>query len=106
MVRISVLLRLVTALTVLVPRETLADDALRIQVAVGETVERDVGFAMGIQCDDLTIIHAELRARTPASNTFVVTGVTEGVTLCRTGTVPTRPTYLFEIHVVAARRPR
>jgi len=73
---------------------------------VGETIERDVGFAMGLLCDDLTIIHADLRANTPESNTFTVTGVAEGTTMCRVGTAPDRPAYLFEIHVVASRHPR
>lgn len=77
-----------------------ADDALPLTVAVGETAERDVGFAIGLLCDDLTIIHADLRAGTPESNTFRVTGVSEGATMCRVGTMPNRPVYLFEIHVV------
>jgi hypothetical protein len=76
---------------------------MRIDVAVGETIERDVGFAMGLQCDDVAIIRADLRAGTPESNTFVVTGVTEGATMCRVGTTPNRPTYVFEIHVAAPR---
>lgn len=83
-----------------------ADDAPRIDVAVGETVERDVGFAMGLLCDDLSILRAELRPSTPASNTFVVTGVQEGTTLCRVGTALGRPSFVFEIHVVAARPTR
>ncbi|HET7505278.1 MAG TPA: hypothetical protein VFK02_29870 [Kofleriaceae bacterium] len=106
MVRVSVLGILVTILTVLVPGGARADDAVRLDVAVGETVERDVGFAIGLQCDDLTIIRADLRTTTPESNTFVVTGVAEGITRCRAGTAPNRPTYLFEIHVVPARRRR
>jgi hypothetical protein len=88
----------------------LADDAaqgaLRLDVAVGETVERDVGFAIGLLCDDLSIIRADLRASTPESNKFSVTGVKQGTTLCRVGTAPSRPSYVFEIHVVAARRRR
>ena len=85
-----------------------ADEApqapLRIDVAVGETAAREVGFAMGLLCDDLSILRAELRAGTPASNTFVVTGVQEGTTLCRVGTALGRPSFVFEIHV--APRPR
>jgi hypothetical protein len=81
-----------------------ADDAARIDVAVGETIEREVGFAIGLQCDDLTIIRAELRAGTPESNSFSVTGVTAGTTTCRVGTAPSRPSYVFEIRVVAPRR--
>lgn len=81
-----------------------ADDSVPLEVAVGETVERDVGFAMGMHCDDLAIVHAELVAGTADSNTFRVTGVAEGTTRCRAGTAPSRPAYVFEIHVVAAHR--
>jgi hypothetical protein len=88
----------------------LADDAapsvLRIDVAIGQTVERDVGFAIGLLCDDLSIIRADLRASTPESNRFIVTGIQEGTTTCRVGTAPSRPSFVFEIHVVAARRRR
>jgi len=83
-----------------------ADGTERLDVAVGETIERDVGFAMGLLCDDLTIIRADLRASTPESNTFTVTGIAEGTTMCRVGTMPNRPTYVFEIHVGARRYPR
>lgn len=102
MVRIAVIVYLVAGLAA----SAVADGAMRIDVAVGESVERDVGFAMGLQCDDVAIVRVELRAGTPESNTFVVTGVTEGTTMCRVGTAPNRPTYVFEIHVVAPRRRR
>src|SRR5436190_6230154 len=101
MIRIAALAALagLTALAALAARAN-ADDAgpgaLRIEVAVGQTVERDVGFAIGLLCDDLSILHAELRARTPESNTFSVTGVQEGTTMCRVGTAPARPSYVFE----------
>jgi hypothetical protein len=76
----------------------------RLELAVGETTERDVGFALGLLCDDTSIVRAELLPATPESNTFRVTGLAEGTTLCRAGTAPARPAYLFEIHVVAAHR--
>jgi hypothetical protein len=96
----------IAAMLCIVVTSARADDAMRIDVAVGETVERDVGFAIGLLCDDLTIIRAELRASTSASNVFRVTGVKQGTTMCRVGTAPYRPTYVFEIHVVAPRRRR
>jgi hypothetical protein len=82
-----------------------ADDAVRLDLAVGETVERDVGYAMGMMCDDTSLIRAELRTTSPEANTFVVTGLKEGTTVCRVGTSPGRPTFLFEIQVQTARRP-
>lgn len=76
---------------------------LSIDVEVGQTAERDVGIAIGLLCDDLSLIHAELRSGTPESNVLRVTGVRPGDTLCRAGTVPGRPVFVFEIHVTARR---
>jgi len=81
-----------------------ADEPIRIDVAVGETLERDVGFAMGLVCDDFAVIRAELVTSISESNSFRVTGLVEGYTTCRVGTAPTRPGYVFSVHVVAARR--
>jgi hypothetical protein len=78
-------------------------DALALEVAVGQTVSRDVGFALGLRCDDLSIADIELRAGSPQSNVFVVTGVRPGATTCRVGTTPNRPTYLYQIRVVPSR---
>ena len=105
MIRISVIVCLLGVVVGLGGGSALAlpDDAQRIDVAVGESVERDVGFAIGLLCDDLSIVRVDLRASTPESNTFRVTGVKEGTTMCRVGTAPGRPTYVFEIRVVASR---
>ena len=83
-----------------------AEDAVRLDVAVGETVERDVGYALGLMCDDNSLIRTDLRNTSPETNTFVVTGLKEGTVACRVGTSPGRPTFLFDIHVVASHLPR
>jgi hypothetical protein len=75
-------------------------DALPLEVAVGQTVQRQVGFALGLRCDDLSVAEVELRAGSPQSNVFVVTGVRPGATTCRVGTTPNRPTFLYQIRVV------
>jgi hypothetical protein len=72
----------------------------QIVVEVGQTVSREVGFAMGHLCDDETIIRAEMKNGTLENNLFVVTGVKPGTTLCRAGTAEHRPTILFEITVI------
>ncbi len=74
-----------------------------IEVEVGHTVEIDVGYARGVICDDLTILDADLRAKTEQSNAFVVTGKAEGRTLCRVGTDALHVRFLFDIHVVPAK---
>jgi len=93
----------IATLAGLVAGSAWADEPPRIDVEVGQTAERDVGIAIGLLCDDLSIVHAELRSATPASNVLRVTGVQPGDTRCRAGTVPGRPMFVFEIHVTARR---
>jgi len=90
------------------PARLRADDTIHLTLQVGQTVARDVGFAMGHLCDDETIVKAEMRNKTAETNSFVVTGLRPGTTLCRAGTntVEDRPTFLFEITVVAKPRKR
>ena len=100
MLRISLVLALVIAVT---GRATADEERLPLVVEVGQTVSREVGFAMGHMCDDETILKAEMKNGTVENNLFVVTGVKPGTTLCRAGTVQDRPTILFEIRVVPRR---
>jgi hypothetical protein len=82
-----------------------ADEERRpVTVAVGQTVELEVGYAMGHLCDSETIVRAEMRNKTTDTNVVAITGLAVGTTLCRAGTVTVenRPTILFEITVVAA----
>lgn len=76
-----------------------------IEVAVGKTVEREVGYAIGYLCDDLTIIDVEMKAKTFENNAFVVTGKKVGATQCRVGMDPDRPTILYDVRVVEAPKP-
>jgi len=78
-------------------------DGTRIEVPVGETVELDVGYAIGSLCDDTSVVTPEMRERVGKTNVFALTGVKLGTTLCRVGTDVTRSSYLFEIHVVPAK---
>jgi hypothetical protein len=103
MVRISRLLPLVVLATTSVAA---AEERVPMVVEVGQTISREVGFAMGHLCDDETILRAEMKNGTPENNLFVVTGLKPGITLCRAGTVQERPTILFEITVVPKRPPR
>ncbi len=74
-----------------------------IEVAVGATKSIDVGFARGLQCDDVETVHAELRGVSPTSNRLFLTGVRVGRTLCRAGTLGP-PTVLVHVTVVARDR--
>jgi hypothetical protein len=78
----------------------------RIEVRVGETAERDVGIAVGYRCDDPALVRVEMRTRSEQANAFVVTGVQAGVTQCRVGTDPYRPSFVYEIRVLPRRERR
>jgi hypothetical protein len=65
---------------------TAADDGVMgLSVKVGETRSIDVGMAIGLVCDDLSIAKIELKAGNNTSNRLVVTGLKLGSTLCRVG---------------------
>lgn len=94
MVRAAIIAALVAA--------TRADEPPRIELSVGQTAERDVGFALGLLCDDLAIVRAELGPGPRDSNVFRVTGLAAGSTVCRAGTAPSRPSFVFDVHVHAS----
>ncbi|CAN5739396.1 hypothetical protein BH11MYX3_BH11MYX3_23620 [soil metagenome] len=98
-------MRCLVVLTLLLTTATVgAEDRVPLVVEVGQTVSREVGYAMGHLCDDETVVRAEMKNGTPENNLFVVTGKKPGTTLCRAGVVPDRPTILFEITVTARKR--
>jgi hypothetical protein len=80
-----------------------ADAPQRLVVAVDETVELEVGYALGFRCDDTKILDASMKTKSATTNVFVVKGIAVGTTLCRVGTAPERPTVLLEVRVVAAK---
>ncbi len=86
------------------PTSVGAEDRVPLVVEIGQTVSREVGFAMGHLCDDETVVHAEMKNGTLENNLFVVTGKKPGTTLCRAGVVQDRPTMLFAITVTARKK--
>jgi hypothetical protein len=79
------------------------EERTKVELVVGQSTEIEVGFAMGHHCDDEAIVGAEMKNKTQETNVFALTGKKPGTTLCRAGTytVEQRPTFLFEITVVA-----
>jgi len=69
-----------------------------VELRVGETISLDVGFARGLQCDDVHVVHAELRNVSPTSNRLYLTGLRHGKTACRAGTLGA-PTVLVHVTV-------
>jgi hypothetical protein len=85
----------------LLARPSVADPVVgetSVEIRVGVTVSLDVGYARGLQCDDLTVVHAELRAASPTSNRLYLKGLRRGRTACRAGTMGA-PTVLVHITV-------
>jgi hypothetical protein len=80
-----------------------ADTGPTVEVEVGKTTERDVGYATGWFCDDATIVRGDMITRAD-HNIWLVTGIKEGSTQCRVGTDPLRVHYVFDVHVIAKHR--
>ena len=80
-----------------------ADDGVRREtITVGQAIERDVGYAIGVICDH-DVVAAEMTTRGD-KNYVVFRGRRAGKTTCRVGTDPNRVSFVFEIAVVAKRR--
>lgn len=70
-----------------------------VELAVGASVSIDVGYARGLQCDDLSIVQADLRGVSPTSNRLFLKGLRRGATACRAGTIVGSPSVLVHITV-------
>jgi hypothetical protein len=68
-------------------------------ISIGQTIEREVGYAIGVRCDDPDTVAAEMKSRTSETNVLLLTGKRAGKTTCRAGTDPNRVSYVFEITV-------
>jgi len=72
-------------------------------LAVGETVQRNVGVAIGYRCDDPTIVDINL-VTVGDHNVATITGVKLGTTQCRVGTDPHRHSVLYEVTVTKPKK--
>ena len=77
----------------------LADGVRRETIAVGQVIERAVGYAIGVVCDG-DVVTAEIATRDD-TNYVTFRGRRAGKTTCRAGTDPARVSYVFEITVTA-----
>lgn len=74
-----------------------------VVVEVGKTTTVDVGFAKGLNCDNLTVAQVEIRTRSAEDNELVITGLKPGKTWCRAGMPMAGATVLVHIVVVEKR---
>ncbi len=97
-------MRFVALALVLASATALADGEIRLEVTVGKTIRKNVGYARGWMCDDPSLVTADL-VTVDDHNEWIVKGEKVGTTLCRVGTQPMTPVYyVFELHVVAAKK--
>jgi hypothetical protein len=83
--------RAVVALAMLAASQAPAQKApvasgTRVQLKVGQRKVLNVGLAIGLACDDTTVVQAELRTVSPEENALVLVGLKAGKTACRAGT--------------------
>lgn len=76
-----------------------ADETPRVDIEVGATVEKDVGYARGWMCDDPALLTATMVTRDD-HNVWIAKGVKVGHTLCRVGLDRGRVYYVFDVRVV------
>ncbi len=74
-----------------------------LELAVGETVQREAGQAIGYRCDDPALVKIEL-VTVADRNVAIVTGQKAGTTQCRVGTDPHRPSTLYDVRVTPPRK--
>ena len=73
----------------------------------GETIALDVGYAIGVICDNPELVDARMTTdRARDTNVLVVTGKQVGRTTCRAGLDPALTSYVFAIEVTPPTDPR
>jgi hypothetical protein len=71
-----------------------------VKLKVGQTKVLNVGLAMGLACDDGTIVQADLEAVSSTENHLVLKGLKPGKTVCRAGTANVTWSKVVNITVV------
>ncbi|MGO9065977.1 MAG: hypothetical protein ACLQIH_14720 [Myxococcaceae bacterium] len=78
---------------------------VHVQLQVGQQKVLNVGMAMGLECNDGTVVRAELRAVSDSENEVVLTGLKPGKTACRAGTANITRSILINVSVVPKSSP-
>ena len=74
---------------------------VKVHLHVGQQKVLNVGLAMGLMCDDGTVVQAELRPNSNSENELVLVGLKPGKTSCRAGTANMSRSKLVHISVTA-----
>jgi hypothetical protein len=73
----------------------------KVKLKVGQQKVLNVGLAMGLDCNDGTVVQAELRPASTTENDLVLVGLRPGKTACRAGTASMSRSVLVYISVSA-----
>ncbi len=74
---------------------------VKVHLTVGQQKVLNVGLAIGLLCDDGTVVQAELRPVSDTENDLVLIGLKPGKTNCRAGTANVSRSKLVHISVSA-----
>jgi hypothetical protein len=74
----------------------------KVKLKVGQQKVLNVGLAMGLDCNDGTVVQAELRPASTTENDLVLVGLKPGKTACRAGSASMSRSVLVYISVSAA----
>lgn len=74
---------------------------VKVHLTVGEQKVLNVGMAMGLACDDGTVVQAELQPVSDTENAVVLTGLKPGKTACRAGTANVTRSKIINVTVSA-----
>jgi hypothetical protein len=78
------------------------DSGVKVTLQVGEQRVLNVGLAMGLMCNDGTVVQATLRTVSETENELVLVGLKPGKTACRAGTSNMSRSKLVKVTVTAA----
>ena len=73
----------------------------KVKLQVGQQKVLNVGLAMGLVCNDGTVVQADLRPISDTENELVLVGLKPGKTACRAGTANMSRSVLVYVSVTA-----
>ena len=92
---------LLLASGVVLAQQTPVASGVKVHLQVGEKKVLNVGLAMGLLCDDGTVVQAELHPASHSENELVLIGLKPGKTDCRAGTANVSRSRLVHVTVSA-----
>ena len=83
-------------------QDTPIPSGTKVKLHVGQQKVLNVGLAIGLVCNDGTVVQADLRPKSDTENELVLVGLKPGKTSCRAGTANISRSVLVNVSVSAA----